>query len=257
MRNKKGPHGKEEVTDDRQWIKWLLDFHSQNLEHLTPAQRDKLSRQIGIFSNRPTGLHLDTEGKHLLSTSRSGIGTGWREFSKPVTLKQIKNIQQKLRDCLTHLMPEDIPENEHGEIVVRKWEIPVSINKLQMSRPDFRVRPKGHSTKDQGGRSPIGKFRRTFLGDSENMFWPALAEILENDGFLLRRCEECNTIFLKTKRQQYCSRKCSQRARNRRWYKTHSLIMLQKRQQALAKKIQQLRESGNHGTSRTKRPGVG
>jgi hypothetical protein len=251
MRKKKDPQGKEDGTDNKQWIKWLLDFYGQDLDRLTSAQQDKLNRQITIFSNLPTGLHLNTEGTHLLRTSRPGIGTGWREFSKRLSLRQLKFIQQKLRECLAHLMPEDIPEHENGEIVVRTWDIPVSINKIQLSRADYRVRPKGDHTKYQGDQSPIGKFRRMFLGDMENMFWPAVAEILENDGFLLRRCEECNTIFLKTKRQQYCSRKCSQRVRTRKWNAAHGLNILKKRQEDLVKKIQELEKRVTHGTSRT------
>jgi hypothetical protein len=50
--------------------------------------------------------------------------------------------------------------------------------------------------------------------------WIVTMSLLEEFGQRLRRCPTCEVrrLFLKTRRQMYCSAACSQRARSARWY---------------------------------------
>jgi hypothetical protein len=53
--------------------------------------------------------------------------------------------------------------------------------------------------------------------------WIVTMSLLEEFGTRLRRCPTCEVrrLFLKTRRQMYCSPACSQRARSARWYNQH------------------------------------
>ena len=64
---------------------------------------------------------------------------------------------------------------------------------------------------------------RTVFAEWPNVFWIAVLAILEDGGHRLARClrPECCRVFVSIRRQQYCSRGCSQIMRSRRWYAAH------------------------------------
>ena len=64
---------------------------------------------------------------------------------------------------------------------------------------------------------------RTVFAEWPNVFWIAVLAILEDGGHRLARClrPECCRVFVRIRRQQYCSPRCSQIMRSRRWYAAH------------------------------------
>jgi hypothetical protein len=69
--------------------------------------------------------------------------------------------------------------------------------------------------------------------------WIAVMGLLEEFGAQLVRCPSCaeHRLFLKRKRQAYCSRACSQRARSARWYESHQAEALERRHEAYKRRV--------------------
>lgn len=69
-----------------------------------------------------------------------------------------------------------------------------------------------------------GKVTHTVSGNhrARIMWW--VFQILEKEGHRLRKCQECveEKIFVRIKRGEYCSLGCSQHARTRRYFVSHS-----------------------------------
>jgi hypothetical protein len=61
---------------------------------------------------------------------------------------------------------------------------------------------------------------------SEPSPWFGVVVLLEEFGPLIRRCHApgCRRLFVRTKRQEYCSRSCSQRVRSATWYAKHQRV---------------------------------
>ncbi len=53
-------------------------------------------------------------------------------------------------------------------------------------------------------------------GSWQDAFWLSVTALLEEFGGKLRRCQECQAVYLRTGRQSYCRDQCARRARNRR-----------------------------------------
>jgi hypothetical protein len=67
-------------------------------------------------------------------------------------------------------------------------------------------------------------------------FWLCVVALLERFGHRLYRCQQegCGRLFLKTKRQTYCSAACSQRERSRKWYRRNREVARARRQNGYA-----------------------
>jgi endogenous inhibitor of DNA gyrase (YacG/DUF329 family) len=57
-------------------------------------------------------------------------------------------------------------------------------------------------------------------GELRDLFILRLIHLLQKDASHLRRCPECQTIFYRVRKQEYCSRRCTNRANMREWRKT-------------------------------------
>ncbi len=64
-----------------------------------------------------------------------------------------------------------------------------------------------------------------------------LLEIVNRHGDRLRACDECGGPFVRIRRQQYCSRACSQRRRSARWYERHGEEARQRRKDDYQRKV--------------------
>jgi hypothetical protein len=69
--------------------------------------------------------------------------------------------------------------------------------------------------------------------------WVSVMRLLEQFGRDIRRCGVCaeTRLFLKRKRQQYCSPACSQRVRSARWYQQHRAEALERRHQMYKRRV--------------------
>src|SRR5262249_15870386 len=54
-------------------------------------------------------------------------------------------------------------------------------------------------------------------GPTRDMFLEALFLLLQEDTERIRRCPECDKLFYRVRKQQFCSRQCTNRANVRTW----------------------------------------
>ena len=85
--------------------------------------------------------------------------------------------------------------------------------------------------------------------------WVSIMSLLEEFGREIRRCGVCaeRRLFLKRRRQEYCSRQCSQRARSARWYTAHRPEAQRRRRTAYQKQVKTGYPRAKI-TTRTRRP---
>ncbi len=118
--------------------------------------------------------------------------------------KATKDMQKRLREALNTLIPRKQATTE-TDLSDRVWKLPATIPHILLF----------------SGYDEQGNFEIETRFSSSNPFWLVLARCLEVYGSKLRRCEECDTVYLKVKKQKYCSSKCSQRVMARNFYKKH------------------------------------
>ncbi len=187
------------------FIKWLLAFYHQDLKLLTSDEQKTLARILLVF---------------FWSWYRKGGDSNFLFHPKDnfsnITKRQLHNIHGKIRGCLSMLLPINYEQRFDDDM----WTLPVTYKHI------FLVR-----TNVCDGKLPHIISRRYSAGWPDG-FYQAVACLLEKYGSYLRRCEECTRIFLKSKRQVYCSKACSQRVRTRRWYAKNRDKVIEKRHQA-------------------------
>lgn len=162
---------------------------------MTDRQTKKESIMQGILEFASVDIDRETEKK--------GNERIWRligGFSR-ADISEAKRFQQELRDILDRLIPN---KKAVSKTLGGRWEVPgKSLRIILTSIPDGRG---GYYIEDW--RQPVSK-------------WLIIAECLKIFGSRLRRCKECDTVYLKIKKQKYCSSKCSQRVMARNFYKRH------------------------------------
>ena len=99
---------------------------------------------------------------------------------------------------------------------------------------------------------------RTVFAEWPNVFWIAVLAILEDGGHRLARClrPECCRVFVRIRRQQYCSPRCSQIMRSRRWYAAHRPEARSRRRQAYQAQVKTVYPRAKVAT-RTRRARLG
>jgi len=84
---------------------------------------------------------------------------------------------------------------------------------------------------------PRGRVHYVTTGNLRSQVLLSVFRILEAEGHRLKRCLECKEkIFIAMKRQAYCSVHCSQSARTRRYFESHSKEELSKKRHARYKR---------------------
>ena len=113
---------------------------------------------------------------------------------RKLTKQQIRIFQAQLRDCLDSLF-----RNDTSDYLGKRWLSSASI-------------------KTVGVVHEYGTVHRLYLVDEDHMLWIGVMGLLESFGADIRPCQQCPTLFLRTKGQRYCSTRCSQRSRFKDWY---------------------------------------
>lgn len=130
----------------------------------------------------------------------------------PMSKEEVLDIQKTMRDCFTSIL------SEKGE-----WTLP------GLPQGAFIART-------SAGR---GKYsiHRHFMAEFPYTLWFAIAEWLEALGDRFKGCPECKYPFVAVRRQAYCSDKCSQRVRTRKWYSEHRQEVSEKRHQVYIEQV--------------------
>ncbi len=84
-----------------------------------------------------------------------------------------------------------------------------------------------------------GRVWRTSVATWPDTIWVTTLGLLEEFGSGIFRCAMCpeRRLFVKSKRQVYCSRRCSQRKRSARWYQHHRVIARERRRQVYVRRV--------------------
>ena len=222
--------GQAELERKRQeWTRWVLAFSHTDLSRLTKTEWQALKQKIGdfcVFALAPAR----SSGRVTVASEKL-----WRKSGEGLNLRlsqeEVRGLQRTLREGLATLFPD--PEREDlgakGIIGARTWRLPASIRGVELSRLAI-LKPSGR------GKMP-GRKHRYELGEVfwsydtgwPDVFWTSVGNVLRQYSRRIKKCGLCERHFLKRKRQTYCSAKCSQKTRGRRWYAAHHEEVRRKR----------------------------
>lgn len=139
-----------------------------------------------------------------------------------VSRRRIRQFHKELNRGLTQLFPGDGSRAWERQ----SWEPPMKAHRL-------------------GLVSQHRHLWRTIVASWPDTTWVTTMSLLEEFGRRIYRCPSCpeGRLFVKSKRQLYCSPACSQRARSKRWYATHKRMARELRQDHYDRQV----PKGRHG----------
>ena len=205
------------------WLGWLLEFQRLDLSRLTGKQQRGLHDDIVKFcSAYPFGLQAKTGALRAERVEKLSVSAVRRD---------VQQIQKQLRQGVQSLIvgervllvdPKDIlpavfkESSEWDTHKTQLWCLPINTLALCLWRaPEYKS-----SRGDKPRRFKTGAVEYFLQADWPDIFWLAVADLLRTYGDRLRQCQkvECGKVFIRSKRQDYCSSNCSQSARSKKWY---------------------------------------
>ena len=222
------------------WLKWLIELYGKDLSKLEKSDIDRLASEVERFCQNYSGQS---------------------QFQIPVAVvrKHLKKLHYQLDDMFKSLIPvpSKLWSNPRGMIGVVFWPLPSAkmsihlhrIHRLNVTKPDEPKRNiqnlswaelemlKGQAKWEKEAMSfKDGAISRAYTAQWPYIFWLAVSEILVESGHYLWRCINCERLFIKRKRQAYCSPRCSQKVRSDRWYQRNKLKAQQNRREDYTRK---------------------
>lgn len=93
----------------------------------------------------------------------------------------------------------------------------------------------------------------TYIGKWPNCFSVGIAAVFMRFGPQIARCQapDCRRLFLRIRRQTYCSPECSQRVRSAAWYKTHRDEARERRRRAYERQMRRKQSGAKLASSAT------
>lgn len=195
------------ATERWKWTEWILSFGRIRLRELNRKELDKLKQDIGEL------CHLGPVSA-FRSVSRLLPPVDYTDFQWPprkrldVTDSQLKKFHNVVATALPQLFP---PSGKDGT-----WQIPATLAKSKLNRIVIHETVRKRQKEQERVFSSV---YRTSSARWPDIFFERVAEMFQTFGSLVARCSECQTLFLRTRRQAYCSPRCSQKVRSERWYK--------------------------------------
>ena len=183
-------------------LRWLLRFNNTDLSKLTEGQWLDLERECYVFlTDGPPASH---------KRSTTWPDRGWRLPISPhpraksrvpgMSRRTVQDFQESLRTWLERLMQTyrlDFPP------------MPITL---------LIFHPKRFLSGIADSQLPVNGFYFPYFEDYHQVFAYHVAHILGDHSGRLRRCTECETIFLMDRRQQvFCAPRCLNRVTQRRW----------------------------------------
>lgn len=198
-------------TSDRERLTWLLGFERKDVGQLSQGQLLDMVWEIVAF-------WVEVDLKRLPGgQTRLGPFPGFTDLHEQVMRDheaagaEVKSIHVRLCDCLRRLFTNGSAE-------------------YQVSCPPLlRLL-----------RLPTGQISRGVFNQSlSDTFIPKVFDLLMRLGDHLTRCanQKCNNLLVRHRRQVFCSPRCSQSARTKKWRETHRERLQQMRRNTYAKKM--------------------
>ena len=223
--------------DRAQWLDWLLFFHALPVVDLRASAwiKLKLPTQLEGFATRFMGLGGVWPSGIVTGQADLAILPGWGGIPKPrprrLTRAQVCDIHTRLRQACDALFPVD-----EGHADAATVFIPVNIQHVGLRRSRVGMAQQ----KARAKRSEAGKISRVYGAAWPDWLWLAIAAALEEFGPRIMRCTapDCSRLFLRNRRQAYCSTACSQRVRSKLWYDTHRAEAQKRRRESYEHDVQ-------------------
>ncbi len=184
---------------------WLLHFCRLDLDER--SDWDNLGKRLQSFAIRLLGVGGVWPASVLLAVEAGqpglAIRPGWggvpKELPPIPTQAETRAIHARLRQVFDVLRPL----TNDGKIA--RVRLPAQIQRVDLTDVDGRT------------------IKRVYGAEWPDWLWLAIAAALEEFGSRIERCQasDCGRLFLRTRRQAYCSTECSQRVRSKRWYEAH------------------------------------
>lgn len=215
--------GKWTANSRLRWLKWLLEFQRMELSRLTRNQQDALCQNlINFCCAYPFGI-----------PSPKGVPRSERleSLDTSVVKPMVKYIQGELRRGLrilvlgetvelidpNNVVPQDFKDSPGWNIHRSNWwEVPIEASILSLWRaPEYKT-PRGAKARP----FKSGAIEYYLRAGWPDIFWLAVADLLRIHGDGIRQCpkQDCGKVFIRTKRQDYCSTQCSQIERSKKHY---------------------------------------
>lgn len=152
----------------------------------------------------------------------------WRNGHLNVSIgsRQARAWMTQFKDLLDKWYPEQFPTPE--PISVSEWDLPVKLFGITLRGRVGERRKIEFKTRKVLSRKVIAHIRTCYVVEWPDIFWFAIVNLLEEFASDFFRCTECRKIFLKTKRQEYCSSAC----RITRWRRENPLRLYEIRRRA-------------------------
>jgi hypothetical protein len=143
----------------------------------------------------------------------------FRRKLRPPTKSEVRKVHQWLRDVLETSRPSSVRQED--------------LRSPHIGYPSIPSRP-----------------RRYFKGDDftvvqavapEDLYHESICELLKQFGSRIARCEAetCSKLFIRIRRQRYCSESCSQQVRSKVWYARHKEDKMRKSREAYQEQVEQ------------------
>jgi hypothetical protein len=187
---------RESPRDVRAKVAWALGFAELNLDTLRPGDRLNLLSDLHEFFDLHDALRLGVTAN----------GLSLPESARPEQWEEIRSLQEKTRGLLGGLVQT---RRQWGvpipEILLREITVGPSLHP-PLAKPDPAV------DQSKAGLIFSAPWQDAFLLLLSLCLWQVN---LDN----LAACPECDKLFLRVRRQRYCSRACTNRANVREWRK--------------------------------------
>ena len=252
----KTPTTASPVAERTALLGWVLDFLRRDLANLTATDWSELQRALdhlvyvmvgegAVFpvswlkeleaKGQSTSVRVRADGSHHTSAGTSlrflAELRNERKFrARLPTLRpgQLRHLQRRLRQVLAALRPLDT-DVDLASSRITYAAIPGVITGVYLM----------NDVGDPSGRG----LKRVYGAAWRHVRWLALVALLEACGTSVVRCQapECPELFLRHRRQQYCSQKCSQQVRSAAWYAAHRAAANARRRQSYRDRLRRAR----------------
>ena len=198
-------------------LKWLLAFAQQDIEGLQESEWKEVEEGLQRFCGACAPFSLSQMWNNYPIVPEAALCAKWKQGRLYITLRrgEWETMHRMLNDALESLYPKQVRSAAEGGGLTR-WPLPVAIKKIELAGRVVNI-PKRSSNRRVVGTVVRAHIHRRYEVGWPDLFWFAFAEYMETFATALRRCTECQTLYVKQKRQEYCSKTCSQRVRTRRW----------------------------------------
>jgi hypothetical protein len=188
-------HRAQRKIEHQRWLRWLVAFAQTPAVDQTAMEANRLRQEVADFQGVRFG--------RLVTDDNAPGYKGWR---RRISMIKIVALQRQLISLFEELWPSD-PAVSPSTIRMDPSLAGVFLTRIPIT----------------------GQVAPTMITKGSHTFWWNVILALEQHGPLVRRCmarrrsTRCGHLFVRKRRQTYCSKACARRELARQWYERHRL----------------------------------